>query len=64
MNQLSLSPGGYYRLTLSAATGTGYTLTAGAVTGKGQESDGACATMSVTVLRGAPTHAPATCWGR
>ena len=64
LNQPSVSMGGYYRVALSAATGAGYTLTATAVTGKGQENDGNCATLTVTVANGAPAYTPAGCWGR
>ena len=43
---------------------TATTLTATAVTGKGQEHDGGCATLTVTVANGMPGYAPAACWSR
>lgn len=56
------SPSGYYALTISGASANGYTLTLAAVPGKSQASDGSCATMTVTVVKGAATTAPAPCW--
>jgi type IV pilus assembly protein PilE len=56
------SPGGYYTLAISDASATGYTLTLAAVAGTSQASDAGCATLTVTVVKGVPTTAPAPCW--
>ena len=56
------SSSGYYTLELSGTSASGYTLTLAAVAGKSQAGDGGCATMTVTVVKGAATTAPAPCW--
>jgi type IV pilus assembly protein PilE len=56
------SPKGYYQLAVSSADRHGFTLTANALSTASQSGDTACATLTVTVLRGQATHAPATCW--
>ena len=53
---------GLYTLAVSGASATGYTLTATAVSGKSQAADTGCTNLTVTVVRGDATTAPATCW--
>ena len=57
------SPAGHYTLALSAASATGYTLTVTAATGKPQAADSGCTSLTITVLRGQASYAPAACWG-
>lgn len=58
------SPGGHYTLALSGASATAYTLTVSAASGKPQAADAGCTVLTVSVLRGQASFAPAACWSR
>lgn len=59
---VAASPAGHYSLALSAASATGYVLTVTAATGRSQAADTGCTSLTVTVLRGQASYAPAACW--
>lgn len=56
----SLSPQGYYSLTISSVTSTGYTLTAAA--SGDQMSDTPCANIVLSVSNGVESRTPKVCW--
>jgi type IV pilus assembly protein PilE len=69
LGQAATSPKGYYTMALNpnlpAAANPGkYTILANAVAGMGQDKDGACANLSVTVINGNAVNAPAECWSQ
>lgn len=59
----SSSGSGHYTLALSGATATGFTLTLTAASSS-QSRDSGCTSMTVTVVGGVATQAPAACWRR
>jgi len=60
----STTAGGYYTMDLASASATGYALSFTPVAAKGQSNDRGCSALSITVVSGNPTYAPAVCWGR
>lgn len=62
----SLSPKGYYELSLSGVSSGGYTVTATAVSGKPQADDTRCGRMWVTLSGGTLSYGStqAGCWAQ
>jgi type IV pilus assembly protein PilE len=54
----------YYAYSIASAASSSYTVTAAAVTGTSQARDTGCTSMVVSVVNGAATQTPTTCWSR
>lgn len=58
----SVSPEGYYSLSIENPSATGYVAKATAVSGKSQASDTGCTVLTLTFSAGTPAYTPADCW--